>query len=461
MFAMRNGISAAVCAILAVVCLASIARAQMSWWRTCGGTSFDEGYSVQETADGGYIIAGYTWSFGSSDVYLIKTNASGDSLWARNHGGREGSGGYSVQQTADGGYIITGGTNFRVAARDSADLYLIKTNASGDSLWARAYGGSTEDNGLSVQQTADGGYIIAGYTESFGVGTPDSTNVYLIKTDASGDTLWTRTYGGTKDDRGYSVRQTADGGYIVAGYTMSFGAGRGAYLIRTDASGDTLWTRSYGGPGFAEGRSVQQTADGGYIIAGSTGSFGAGGADVYLIKIDSDGETLWTRTCGGTNDDWGYSVQQTADGGFIIAGYTSSLSDTADRDVYLIKTNATGDTLWTRTFGGTSFDEGYSVQQTADGGYIIAGYTVSFGAGSRDVYLIKTDSSGNVGVAERIPKPQVISRKLVATVFRSIPRGTVAFDALGRRALNRKPGIYFVREAQAQAQALRKVVLVR
>ncbi|MHC4540800.1 MAG: hypothetical protein ACYS74_13625, partial [Planctomycetota bacterium] len=161
----------------------------------------------------------------------------------------------------------------------------------------RTYGGSGDDIGSSVQQTTDGDYIVAGYTYSFGTG---SSDVYLIKTDPSGDTLWTRTYGGSDIDYGYSVLQTTDGDYIVAGETQSFGAGPGdVYLIKTDPSGDTLWTRTYGGNGHDWGQSVQQTTDGGYIVSGQTNSFGPGQADVYLIKTDAVGDTLWTRTYGG------------------------------------------------------------------------------------------------------------------------------------------------------------------
>jgi len=259
--------------------------------------------------------------------------------------------------------------------------------AAAQTSWWRTYGGTLTDQGWSVQQTSDGGYIIAGRTYSFGAGNSD---VYLTKTNTPGDTLWTRTYGGTSEDDGYSVQQTTDSGYIITGYTASFSAG-GVYLIRTNASGDTLWTRTYGYLG--DGRGVQQTSDGGFIIAG------AGYRDVYLIKTTASGDTLWTRTYGGTSEDVGTSVQQTLDGGYIVAGYTLTFG-AGGYDAYLIKTDASGDTMWTRTYGGTGDDQGYSVQQTSDGGYIIAGRTYSFGAGNSDVYLIKTDSLGNVGVAE-------------------------------------------------------------
>jgi hypothetical protein len=185
----------------------------------------------------------------------------------------------------------------------------------------RTYGGRDYDEGSSVTQTADNGYIIAGRTESFGAGHAD---VYLVKTDANGDTVWTRTYGGTAYDLGHSVAQTADGGYIITGWTRSFGAGNyNVWLIKTDASGDTIWTRALGGTGYDYGHSVAQTANGGYVVAGHTNSFGVG-RDIWLIKTDPSGDTTWTHTYGGTDYDCGYSVAQTTDGGYVIVGRTTT-----------------------------------------------------------------------------------------------------------------------------------------
>lgn len=390
--------------------------AQVTFERTYGGTDEDLGYSVLQTLDGGYIIAGVTNSFGiGNEVYLIKTNASGDTLWTRTLGGGGNHFGYSVQETSDGGYIIAGETNV------SDDVYLVKTNASGDTLWTRTYGGGNSAEGHSVQETSDGGYIIAGDV---------SDEVYLIKTNASGDTLWTQTYGGGNPEEGHSVQQTTDGGFIITGLTCSFGAGGcDVYLIKTDSLGDTLWTKTYGGTSFDGGTSVQQTSDGGFIITGTTFSFGAGDLDVYLIKTNFSGDTLWTRTYGGASDDWGSSVQQTSDGGYSIAGWTLSFG-AGVYDVYLIKTDSIGDTLWTRTYGGTSFDRGYSVQQTMDGGFIITGRTFSFGAGLLDVYLIKTDGNGLVGIEEedlnfRIPSLRIKLYQNQPNPFASALGGTV------------------------------------
>ncbi|MBA7530077.1 hypothetical protein ES705_22280 [subsurface metagenome] len=361
------------------------------WTKTYGGIEWDFGFSVQQTTDNGYIITGYTKSFGvgSNDVYLVKTDINGDTLWTKTYGGISSDKGWSVQQTTDNGYIITGCT--MSFGPGGEDFYLIKTDANGDTLWTRAYGGpGIYDYGYSVQQTTDNGYIIVGYTNSFGAGNYD---VYLVKTDKNGDTLWTKTYGGTAYDVGWSVQQTADNGYIITGWTSSFGAGGyDVYLIKTDENGDTLWTKTYGGPIYDYGRSIQQTTDNGYIIAGYTRSFGPT-IDVYLIKTDSLGDTLWTRTYGETGNpsthaDKAFSVQQMPDDGYIIVGWTDSFG-TGDDDVYLLKTDMNGDLLWTQVYGGPLDDRGYSIQQTTDNGYIIAGYTRSFGAGDYDVWLLR------------------------------------------------------------------------
>ncbi len=447
--------------------------AQTTFQRTYGGEGYDKAWSAAQTADGGYVIIGCTDSFGArdDDVWLIKTDASGDTMWTRIFGGPAEDWGYSVTQTADGGYILVSHT--RSFGAGEWDVWLIKTDASGDTMWTRTYGGANYDRAYSVAQTADGGYVITGHTKSYGAGGGD---VWLIKTGASGDTLWTRTFGGTEDDYGNSVQQTTDGGYGIAGYTGSFGAGCwDVWFIKTDFSGDTMWTRTFGGELWDEGRSVTQTAEGGYVVTGRTRSFGAGGFDVWLIKTDAAGDTIWTRTFGGGADDDGYSVAQTTDGGYVVAGYTWSFA-VGCWDVWLIKTDASGDALWTRTYGGMHWDFGRSVQQTTDGGYIIAGYTKSFGAGYADAYLIKTDSAGNAAaIAE--PEPPVAHKLAPATIVRAVlhlqseiynrESEILLLNSAGRKVMDLRPGpndirhlapgIYFVRHASG----IRKVVVQR
>lgn len=366
---------------------------QIIFQKTYGGSGSDWGNSVVQADDGGYVICGWTTSFGAgnSDVYVVKTNLSGDTLWTRTYGGASDDAAYSIQKTIDGCYIIVGHTNSFGAG--GYDVYLLKINSLGDTLWTRTYGGINNDYGNSVEQTTDTGYIISGQTQSYGDGASD---VYLIKTDSIGLIKWTKTFGGTGNEYGNTVHQTTDGGYIVDGSTLSFGLAGSFdnYLVKTDSNGALLWSRVFGGNGDENAGSVLQTNDGNYLLAGITNSFGSGSDDMYLIKTDSVGDTLWTKTYGGINNDEGYSSHITFDGGYIIVGSTTTFGAGAS-DMYLIKTNSNGDTLWTRTFGGTGLDVGYSVKQTTDSGFIILGITNSFGAGNYDMYLIKTDANGN------------------------------------------------------------------
>ena len=441
--------------LLSAVCLASIASAQAGWFKTYGSGS---GSSVQPTSDGGYIVAvnGNT-HLGAPDtenVALIKTDASGDTLWTRIYDGTRLEWANSVQQTSDGGYVVAGET--RSFGSGEMDLWLIKTNTSGDTLWTRTYGGINSDEGKSVQQTTDGGFIIAGYTRSFGAGGSD---VWLVKTDAQGDTLWTRTYGGGSDDWGNSVQQTADGGYVIAGYTRSYGPGTpdsgNAYLVKTDPSGDTLWTRTYGRSEDDEGYSVQQTSDGGYIIGGRL-DYVPTLPCVYLVRTNASGDTLWTRT----TIPWGYaaaclSILQIADGGYVFTGYIWTSSGHYCYPVSLIcKTNPSGDVLWSRSYG--SEEKGYDIQQTTDGGYVISGGSWS------SVLLIKTDSNGRIAIEEPLSRHPARPASLTVqpNPFTSLARvsghETESFaisDITGRQVAvckgdrigeGLRPGVYFV-----------------
>jgi len=310
-------------------------------------------------------------------------------------GGKNDDWGSSLIQTSDGGYAITGYTNS--FGTGELDVYLVKLDANGNLQWTKTIGGPKGDYGNSLIQTSDGGYAIAGYTESFGAGEMD---VYVIKLDAHGNLQWTKTIGGPGYEEGRSLIQTSDGGYAIAGHTYSFGAGEDdVYIVKLDANGNLQWTKTIGGPGYEVGYSIIQTSDGGYAIAGSTTSFGAGKDDVYVVKLDANGNLQWTKTIGGPGNEAGYSLIQTSDGGYVIAGATYSFgtgSSDVYSDVYVIKLDANGNLQWTKTIGGKYHDLGHSIIQTSDGGYAITGPTESFGAGWEDVYVVKLDANGNL-----------------------------------------------------------------
>jgi len=368
------------------------------WTRTFGGLFNDFGHSVSLANDDGYVVAGETFSLddGSYDIILLKLNSSGDTLWSRFFGGIQSEYGNSVIPTSDNGYAIIGET--RSYGAGSYDIYIIKTNENGDTLWTRSFGGNDYEKGKSIFQTSDGGYIFTGSSRSSGLGQED---IFLIKTDSAGIGSWLRAFGGADHDCGNSVAQTSDDGYIIAGETESFGVGSlDGYVVRTDMYADTLWTRTFGGSGDDALTCIQSVADGEYILAGYTSSFGAGMADGWLIKIDDSGDTLWTRTLGGAENDYIYSVRQSSDGGYILAGSTESFG-AANGDIYINKTDSAGNILWSWIYGGPGEDGAASIRQTLDSGYIIAGSTTSFGAGGNDVFILKL-GHGQTSLAEGI-----------------------------------------------------------
>ena len=285
-----RGLMLALLSVSLVALFTQHAYAAVKFAKTYGGTWNDWASSVQQTSDGGYIVAGTTWSFGAqiSDILLIKTDAYGNTIWAKIYREMDENNAYSVQQTSDGGYIVLGETGYYDWNTDQSmyGILLIKTDANGNVQWAKIY---RFPNAVAsyVRQTSDGGYIVAGLEYFHGVG---YGGILLIKTDANGNVQWAKIYGGT-DDWVYSVQQTSDGGYIVAGGTISFGAGMGdILLIKTDANGNLQWAKTYGGTNWDDAFSVQQTSDGGYIVAGETQSFGAGWSDFLLIKTDANGD---------------------------------------------------------------------------------------------------------------------------------------------------------------------------
>lgn len=353
------------------------------WARSYGWPYSDCGYCVRQTSDGGYVIVGYTDFFGgpAPDVWLLKTNASGDTTWTRIYGGSGYEVGHWVEQTSDGGYAIVGSS--MDSFEDDEDILLIRTDADGDTVWTRTYGGWGNDVGRCLKEVA-GGYVLAGTTSSFGAGPHD---ILVLRIGADGDSLWMRTFGGTGADYGYSLELAGQGGLVVAGYTNSFGAGGyDIYLVKIDPSGNKIWARTYGGTANDVGLSVERSLSG-YVVAGNTSSFGAGAMDAFLVGTDADGGALWTKTYGGSANDAAWSVEG-AGNGYIIAGYTESYG-AGQTDVYVLRTDPLGDTLWTKTYGSDWVDCGYCAQLAApDSGYIIVG-TVGHWEWGDDIWLIK------------------------------------------------------------------------
>ncbi|HNW88612.1 MAG TPA: T9SS type A sorting domain-containing protein [Bacteroidales bacterium] len=341
----------------------------------------DEATSIIQTSDGGYAIIGSTdgFGYGGYDVLLIKINYKGDIEWTGNYGGINNDYGRAISPTNDGGYIIAGNTNSYGAGL--GDIFLIKTDSLGNTIWTKTFGGINDDAARAVFELNNGDFIIAGSTLSFGAGLYD---LYLIRTNSLGVQIWSKAIGTSYDEIGRAMQPTSDGGFIIAGSTNKSG-NYDAFLVKTNSAGDTLWTKRYGGTVDDFGYAVIQTIDKGYALTGFNGG-------IFLIKTDSVGQLLYNTTLfTGLTDNKGYSIKQTNDQGFIINGIGGNIYE---NDI-IIKADKFGDFQWKKEYGAPSSysDAGNSIIITNDGGYISAGYTYGY-TGSSDFYVIKTDSNG-------------------------------------------------------------------
>jgi hypothetical protein len=267
-------------------------------------------------------------------------------------------------------------------------LFVGSVGASSE-MWSQTYGGTSDDSASSSIWSSDGGYALAGSTKSFGAGAFD---FLLVKTDAYGNMNWNKTYGGSKNDRAYELVETSDGGFAIAGYTYSFGAGESDFwLVKVDSQGNMEWNKTYGEANHDFAYSLVYSSDGGYALAGSTKSFGAGGSDAWLVKTDEYGNVEWTQTYGGTSHDSALSLIETSDVGYALAGTSNSFGG-----YWLVKTDAVGNILWNYTYRSGS-EHAYSLVETSDGGYALTGCLpdLGFGAGSL-FWLVKADSDGNM-----------------------------------------------------------------
>jgi len=413
----KGGIWIIILVLLTIGISTNASHSAQYWSKTYGGSDFDSASSIQQTTDGGYIVAGNTKSFGAAimDIWVLKLDNNGNITWQKTYGGSKGDYASSIQQTQDGGYIVLGHTYSFGAGWD--DVWVLKLDSSGNVTWQKTYGESDFDDAPSIQQTTDGGYIVAGGTGSF-----DNNNILdsewdilVLKLDSNGNITWQKTYGGSSGEYASSIQQTTDGGYIVAGRTEKpfgpYDIYHDILVLKLDSSGNITWQKTYGRSDFDnDASSIQQTTDGGYIVAGLTRDLES--ADIWVLKLDSSGNVTWQKSYGGIHQDSARSIQQTTDGGYIVAGITDSFGNVSCifYNFWVLKLDSNGNVSWQKTYnGGSDWETASSIQQTTDGGYIVAGKTTmagkafgDFSPSFSDIWILKIDSNGGIHDCDEI-----------------------------------------------------------
>lgn len=400
-------------------------------WKKCfGGSNIDIAYAADLTTDGGFVITGgvlsndgdVTGNHGSIDCWILKSDASANLQWQKALGGTGEETAYSIQQTADGGFIAAGYT-YSIDADVSgnhggSDYWILKLNAAGDLEWQKCMGGSADDVAASIQQTSDGGFIVAGYSSSNDwdvTGNHGLSDYWIVKLDGTGNIAWQKTLGGVNDDQAAFIQEISEGGFIVAGWSGVIGTAD-YWIINLNADGNIVWEKSFGGTGNEQATSVMQTNDGGFIVTGHSYSSDSditnhGGADYWVLKLDTEGNLVWQKSFGGSDEDVANAIQQTSDGGFIVAG--KSESDNGDvsplydkHDFWIVKLSAAGSLLWQKSLGGYKDDVAFSIHQTSDNGFVVAGWSISTDGdiigsepnGSRDFWVVKLSSDIQSGI---------------------------------------------------------------
>ncbi len=354
-----------------------------------GGSKADKAYSVIQTIDSGYLLVGTTESFGdgSEDIWAVKTDAQFNMEWNRTYGQKLNDGAVCAVQSLDGCNVLAGYTD---TLFNGDDAWLIKIDQEGNLLWNKTYGGTGIDLVSSIIRTDDGGFALAGFTESFGIG---YHNAWFVRVDSDGNMLWNRTYGGSKFDEVRSILQVNDDGYILAGRTGSYSSSmQNFWLIKTNSAGDLLWNRTYESRANEEVKIVIPIIDG-YLLIG-TKSLSTDSSDILIVQTDFKGNLIWNKVIDGlANNSTVSSAVQALDGGFILAGY--SCSSINGYEAWLVKVDSQGDLVWNKTFGGAGSDLALSVVQI-NSGYVVTGYSNSFGPGLDNFWLFKIDEKGDL-----------------------------------------------------------------
>ena len=415
----------ALCSFLATQ---GLTQPNIQWQKTFGGTQGEEVRTVQQTTDGGYILGGYSSSNdgdvfgnnGSLDFWMIKLNFDGVVQWKKTYGGSLDESSLGMQQTLDGGFVVVGytrSTNGDVSGHNGYfDAWVLKIDQNGSIQWQKALGGSGREDAWDIQQTTDGGYIVVGQSSSTDGDVTINhgyADYWIVKLSSTGTIEWQRSHGGNYDDLAYAVKQTPDGGYIVAGESSSTDGdvtgnhGSSDYwVVKLNFDGKIEWEKSLGGSYLDRANDIQLTRDGGYIVIGQSYSMDGdvtenhGSFDSWVVKLSKTGDIEWQNALGGTIEDFGRSIQQTNDDGYILTGVTSStngdvIGNDGGADIWVVKLSEIGDLEWQKTLGGTKAEFGHSIQQTNDEGYIVAGYSwsndgdVSENQGKTDCWVVK------------------------------------------------------------------------
>lgn len=385
--------------LFAIIMVSTVIRAQVTFIRHYGEFS-GQGNSLILNSSNNYIVAGKRPTLSADQITIWEINSFGDTLWQKHYGTNLQEQANQIIQTIDGGYVTVGfSAEFLGSFRS---IYLLKTTSTGEVSWAKHIGGEGHENGTSIIQTDAGEYFIGGSSAFNSNGLFD---FYLVKTDINGDTIWTKKYGGSMDEESTSMRQTSDGGFILAGYTESFGNGlKDLYLIKTNNIGDTLWTKHYGGALDDAAYSVRQTLDGGYILTGYSDSVGMAHQNMYVVRTNSVGDTLWTKTYSDNRSSVGNDIIQTNDGGYVITGSIKTASANGGFDLYVVKIDEFGNLQWEKDFkiepSITTYtaSDGASIIQTSDSGFAITGSWL--GSITKEMLMVKLDNYGTVATNE-------------------------------------------------------------
>ena len=359
--------------------------------KTYGDAGVDEVNYVILAAGGGYLLAGNHFNIEQKrrEMWIIRSDSLGAILWQKKIGQSTYTSGEAIVATADGGAVV-----LAVELGDTPEDYdtrLVKLGPQGEVEWSRTYGSYGWDWPNHLIETTDGGYLICGWTDSRHAGGGD---LWLVKTDSLGDMQWEHRYGGPAYEEGNHILATADGGYLVTGTTVSYSVGgEDFWILKVNAEGEIMWMRVFGGAGDDDGQFAQPVPGGGFVVLGSTTSYGQGKSDIWLIRLTDEGNIVWSHTFGGAEREWGAALAIGKEG-MVVIGTTLS-SGAGQSDIWALKVSHAGEKLWSRTFGGSGLDFGEFIYPTADGGYILAGNTHSFGRGESDIWLIKINSNGS------------------------------------------------------------------